>query len=130
MSFFRKDKLLQVAGDRGYTTIRAIEAKLAPLFGVTQEWVERKLKNGDLSAGECEVIGAYFEMTMREYYDVFLNGLFRENDEGHWVAHIDSPYLHLHPPKEQKKPTKARRKGKERTETILKDIESVTQTKE
>ena len=130
MSFYRKDKLLQVAGDRGYTTIRAIAAKLAPLFGVTREWVERKLKNGDLSAGECEVIGAYFEMTMREYYDVFMNGLFRVDEEGHWVAHIDSPYLHLHPPKEQKKPTRASRKGKERKQTIHDDNESVTQTKE
>lgn len=130
MSFYDKSKLMQVAGDRGYTTIRAIAAGVAPLFGVTQGWAERKLKTGDLNAGECEVIGAYFEMTMREYYDVFLNGLFRENDEGHWVAHIESPYLHLHPPKKQRKSTRTKKKPMENRNRIMEDIESVTQTTE
>ena len=130
MSFFSYSKLMEVVKDRGYMTNRAVAARLAPIFGVTPERVTYKLKYDKLSAGDCEVIGAVFEMTMREYYDVFMNGLFRENDEGHWVAHIDSPYLHLHPPKKQKRPTKARRKSKERKQTILEDIESVTQTTE
>ena len=130
MSFFSYSKLMEVVKDRGYMTNRAVAARLAPIFGVTPERVTYKLKYDKLSAGDCEVIGAVFEMTMREYYDVFLNGLFRENEEGHWVAHIESPYLHLHPPKEQRKSTRTKKKPMEKRNRIMDDIESVTQTTE
>lgn len=97
VKFYNKDKLMGVAKDRGYVTIRAIADGLAPIFGKKPNTIKANLSSGNLSKEECEVIGSFFGMTMKEYYDVFMNGLFREDMNGHYVCHVDQPYAHLHP---------------------------------
>lgn len=97
MKYYSKDKLLTVAKDRGYTSLRAIADALVPIFDKKSKTIQGNLSFGNLTKEECEVIGSYFEMTMKEYYDVFMNGLFQEDMNGHFVCHVDQMYQHLHP---------------------------------
>lgn len=120
MSFFSKKKLLQIANDRGYYTERAVVVGLAQVLGRSTRYISYKLKDGEFPMAECEVIGAYFRMTMVEYYDTFMNGLFVETDSGKYVAHIDDYYIHLHPKEDGRKKSNKGRKKKE----LLEEIES------
>jgi len=92
---------MQVAKHRGYTTTRAIADALASTFEMTPRSLQNKLNSGKFSKEECEVIGSFFEMSMKEYYDTFMCNLFRINDQGHYVCHVDRPYTHLHVPKSE-----------------------------
>ena len=69
MGFFDKSVLEKVALSRGYYNMRAISDGLAPVFETTSKRMQGKLERGQLTKEECEVIGAYFEMTMKEYYN-------------------------------------------------------------
>lgn len=95
MSLFNKNKLMEAVRDRGYVTERAVCDALAPIFGISSKSMESRLRHGTLNKEECEVIGSYFEMTMKEYYDVFMSGLFIEDNEGHYVCHVDDLKAHL-----------------------------------
>lgn len=97
MGLYRKEKLMEVVKDRGYETQRAVADAIAPIFKVSRTTAMNKISNGKFTKEECEVIGSMFEMTMKEYYDVFMYGLFQEDREGHYRCHIEEPYLHLHP---------------------------------
>ena len=97
MSLYRKDKLMEVVKDRGYVTQRAVADALVPIFGQSRVAIERKLRSGNLSKEECEVIGSLFQMTMKEYYDVFMHGLFQEDADGHYRCYIADMRRHVHP---------------------------------
>ena len=121
MKYYSFERLMKVAQHRGYVTSEAIALALCPLFGVSKRVVHNRLVSGRLSKEECEVIGSYFEMSMKEYYDVFMNGLFVEDQEGHYVCLVEEPYLHLHPNiKAGKRKSKA-----EKTQEILREIEDI-----
>lgn len=119
MSFFDKTKLLEVANSRGYYNIRAVCDGLAPLFETTSKRMQNKLERGKLSKEECEVIGSFFEMTMKEYYDVFMNGLFQVNRMGRYICHIDHLKEHMHPPEPEEPP---KRKPPKRKQQVIEDI--------
>lgn len=121
--FYDKNKLMQVVGDRGYTTTRAVADALKPYFEMTTRQISAKLERGSLTKEECEVIGSCFRMTMKEYYDVFMNGLFREDEEGHYVAIIDEMYLHLHQNTARRR-THSKTAEEKRAE-LLEEIESI-----
>lgn len=95
MGFYSLDKLMEVARHRGYVTVDAVVTALAPIFGLTKRRMKPRLERGKLTKEECEVIGSYFEMTMKEYYDVFMKGLFVEDQEGHYICHIDNLEQHI-----------------------------------
>ena len=97
MSFYSKTNLMKVANARGYMSMKTLADALVKTFGVSSATIQNKFRYGTLTLAECEVVGSYLEMSMKEYYDVFMNGLFRVDQQGHYVCHVDNPYLHLHP---------------------------------
>lgn len=119
MKFYDSDKLLKVAIDRGYRSFDAIAKALSKTFGLNPRAVRNRLTSGNLSKEECEVIGSYFQMTMVEYYDVFMSGLFQEDMEGHYICIVEEPYLHLHPKVAESRIPKR----KSKTEEILEELE-------
>ena len=122
MAFFDKDKLMKVAYDRGYYNLRAVGDGLAPVFETTSKRMQNKLERGKLTKEECEVIGSFFEMTMKEYYDVFMNGLFKIDSLGRYICHIDNMKEHMNPPEEEEKPKKIYKYPKRRREQVLAEI--------
>lgn len=124
MSFFNKDKLIKVGINRGYYNERAICDGLASVFGMTNKKVKNRLNSGKLTKEECEVIGSYFEMTMKEYYDVFMNGLFKIDGAGNYICHIDNLKEHMNPP-EPEEPKKKPRTKKQTKEDIIAEIEKI-----
>lgn len=134
MRFYSRDRLMLVARHRGYMTQKAVADGIAPIFGLTSATVSNKLSSGNLTKEECEVIGSYFEMSMKEYYDVFMNGLFIEDQEGHYVCHVENPYVHLHPEHVKRKQERSARltvnpahekKMQKTAEDILKELENI-----
>ena len=125
MAFFDKDKLMKVAYDRGYYNLRAVGDGLAPVFETTSKRMQNKLERGKLTKEECEVIGSFFEMTMKEYYDVFMNGLFKIDSLGRYICHIDNMKEHMNPPEpEEEKPQKRKRMTKlQQVEALLEEIQ-------
>lgn len=124
MGFYSKDKLMEVVIHRGYRTVRAVADALAPLFEVAPSTMAKKIREGELSKEECEVIGSYFQMTMKEYYDVFMRGLFVEDIEGHYVCYIKEPYKHIHTTKKTKAHRKKSVRG-HRTDRLLEQIQNI-----
>lgn len=122
MSLFSKSKLMEVAKERGYVSDNAVCFALSPVLGVSKRVVHGKLRKGSLTKEECEVIGSFFEMTMKEYYDVFMSGLFQEDSDGHYVCHIENPYVHLHSEPSKSSPQRNRQRMQER---ILEEIEEI-----
>lgn len=119
MRFYSKDKLMKVAVDRGYRTTKSIGDALSKMFGLSSKSVQNKIGNGNFTKEECEVVGSFFDMTMKEYYDVFMNGLFVEDQEGHYICKVDEPYLHLHPGTRQRRNVR-----QERVDQILEEIKN------
>lgn len=101
MSFYSKETLLKVAKDRGYMTKRSVANALSMLLFTSVGIADRKITKGNFTKEECEAIGSFFEMTMKEYYDTFMNGLFVINREGHYICHVPSVTEHLNPPNEE-----------------------------
>lgn len=122
MGFFRKSVLEKVALSRGYYNMRAISDGLAPVFETTSKRMQGKLERGQLTKEECEVIGAYFEMTMKEYYEVFMDGLFQPDVMGHYRCHIENMKEHMNPPEDEEKPKKIYKYPKRRREQVLAEI--------
>lgn len=121
MGFFDKSVLEKVALSRGYYNMRAIADGLAPVFETTSKRMQNKLERGQLTKEECEVIGAYFEMTMKEYYEVFMDGLFQPDIMGHYRCYIENMKEHMEPPEYEEKPKK-QDKRRRRKEQILAEI--------
>ena len=127
MGFFDKSALEKVALSRGYYNMRAIADGLAPVFETTSKRMQNKLERGQLTKEECEVIGAYFEMTMKEYYEVFMDGLFQPDVMGHYRCHIENMKEHMEPPEpEEPKKNRGRRKTRqEMIEEVFAEIEKI-----
>lgn len=126
MGFFRKSVLEKVALSRGYYNMRAISDGLAPVFETTSKRMQNKLERGQLTKEECEVIGAFFEMTMKEFYDVFMNGLFQPTVTGHYVCHIDHMKEHMKPPEPiEEKPKRKGRSRKDKIQAIIDEINEI-----
>ena len=60
--------------------------------------------------------------TMKEYYDIFMSGLFIEDREGHYVCHVDDLKQHIKPPTARVSPQRNRQV---RIERILEDLEEI-----
>lgn len=125
MAIFSKSKLLKVAESRGYYNERAVCDGLSQVLGISSNSIRLKIRDGRFTKEECEVIGSFFEMTMKEYYDVFMYGLFQLDGAGNYRCHIDNLLDHLHPP-EPPKPKESKQKTKKRKrEDIIAEIENI-----
>ena len=117
-NYYSTDKLIEMAKHRGYYNLHAIAVGISQDTGLAVSTLQTKINSGHFSREEMIVIAAYFEMTPKEFCDVFLNGLFNENDLGHYIAHIDSAYAVLH----QQDVGKKRNNKQKSREKMLKDI--------
>lgn len=112
-------------------SVRTLADSLVNIFGLTSRAIQKRIVTGRLTKAECEVIGSHLRMSMREYYDVFMNGLFVENNIGNFVCHVEEPFMHLHPTGNSKSMVRLindsdRKKKKERLQTaqeILQELE-------
>lgn len=86
---------MRIAEDRGYTTVRAIADALKDSFGISRRRVIMKITEGHLTKEQCEVIGSFFEMTPKEYYECFMHGFFRQTKNGKFVCEVDDPAYHI-----------------------------------
>ena len=94
-----KQKFLQVCGDRGYTHERTVVYAVAEELGLARATVQQMLSSGRMRWEQILVIGAMFEMTPKEFADVFLSGFFVETEQGHYRCAIKNPSWVLNPPK-------------------------------
>lgn len=83
------DKLMEIAKDRGYFTDYAVMAAVAEALNITLSGADKLLQSGKMSWGQCMVIGSIFEMTPKEYCDVFMSGYFKEVADGVFKAHVE-----------------------------------------
>lgn len=89
--YYSSEKLIQVTRHRGYYNIRAVAQALSQNTDKSLATWRTKIGSGNFSREEMIFIASYFEMTPKEFCDVFLHGLFNENELGHFVAHVESP---------------------------------------
>lgn len=94
MEFYSLDNLKRIARDRGYPNVRNLASALQPYFGIDRKRVITKLEEGWLTKEQCEVIGAFLEMTPKEYYETFMQGYFKQTRRGAFVAEIDGDYAY------------------------------------
>ena len=82
-------KLSEIARDRGYFTDYAVTAVVAEKLNITITGASKMLESGKMTWGQCMVIGAIFEMTPKEYCDVFMSGYFKEVADGVFKAYVE-----------------------------------------
>ncbi len=63
-------------------------------IGVAFETAKMKVLYGTWSKEECEAVGSRLQMSMREYCDCFMKGLFMQDKVGHWIVHVDNELEH------------------------------------
>lgn len=105
------DKLMSVARDRGYFTEIGIASIISEALNITITSANALIKTGKLSWGQCMVIGAVFEMTPKEFCDVFMSGYFQEVADGVYRAKVDDYDTMLDAP------YKAKVRGKDETDS-------------
>ena len=81
--------LMQVARDRGYFTELAVTASVSEALNISIGGADQLLQSGKMSWGQCMVIGSLFEMTPKEFCDVFMSGYFVEVADGVFRAKVD-----------------------------------------
>ena len=97
------DKLRQIAKDRGYFTDLALATTISEVLDLGIANTYKLITNGKLSWGQCIVIGSLFEMTPKEFCDVFLSGYFREVADGVYKAHVEDTEALLDKPYQPKR---------------------------
>lgn len=89
------DIFLKVAADRGYATKRTICYQLSRAMDVTPESVEHMIRTGKFRWEHILFLGDFFQMTPREFCDVFLHGYFQETSSGHFRAKFEHAMMLL-----------------------------------
>ena len=125
MKFYSLDNLKRIAADRGYMNVRSLASALQPYFGTSRETVIRRIENGFLTIEQCEVIGAFLEMTPKEYYETFMKGYFKQTRRGSFVAEIDSDYAyHIKYSNQDPNAEKNRQGRQRRRQNAIKEAEA------
>lgn len=73
-----RDKFFLVATDRGYQTEEAVTAAVAKELGISLQRAKLALNHGRFTWGQVLVLGAFMQMTPKEFCDIFLAGYFTE----------------------------------------------------
>jgi len=103
-AFFNDDVLIEVGRDRGYANLDALAKGLSKVLDAPWKSVRNNIKSGRITVEDSFLIADWFAMTPKEYCDVFLNGLFVIDENGHYVARVDDPAYIRKPNRD--KPTK------------------------
>lgn len=93
MTGFDPKVFRKIARDRGYISDAILEQTVSKLIGVKTIAMVRDRLHGrqSISFAESFVLASFFRMTPKEYADTFISGIFVEDREGHFVAHIADP---------------------------------------
>lgn len=70
-----------VAADRGYSR-QALVKKLSLYLNRSATVINAKIGSGNWTLDDIMIVGTLLEMTPKEFYETFLNGLFQENNIG------------------------------------------------
>lgn len=81
-----RDKLKQIARDRGVYSDPTMLAMIAEELHTTVGHARKVVNDGKMTWGEIILIASLFEMTPMEFCDCFLSGVFQEVVDGKWVA--------------------------------------------
>lgn len=108
------DKLRQIAKDKGYYTEVALMAAIADTLNLTIASTRGLIESGKLSWGQCIILGSLFQMTPKEFCDVFLSGYFKEMADGVYRAYVENTDAVLDKPYQAK--------AREVTEENVEDI--------
>lgn len=73
-----KDKFMLVAKDRGYQTYDAILLAVQNELNLDRSRADNLIRKGKYTWGQVLCMGALFEMTPKEFCDIFLSGYFVE----------------------------------------------------
>lgn len=88
--YYRSDILIKIGKDRGYYTKRALVQRIGKLLRRGERQAAKRLYGYmPFTFLESFIVADFFEMTPAEYCDTFLNGLFKENERGQIVSHVD-----------------------------------------
>lgn len=90
-----KDKFGEIASDRGFQTPEIITSVVAEELNLDRTRARMLLKSGRFTWGQVLVLGAFMQMTPREFCDTFLSGYFTEQ-YGDYRANyeqLDAPQL-------------------------------------
>ena len=105
------DKLMAVARDRGFYTDVAVKVAIGDALNISAMATAQLLNSGKLSWNQCIVIGSLFEMTPKEFCDIFMSGYFIEVADGVYRAKVDDYDTMLDAP------YKAKVRGKDETDS-------------
>lgn len=83
-------KIKLIAKDRGFFTDIALTAAVADALNVSLHGATTMLDNGKFTWGQILILGSLFEMTPKEFCDVFLSGYFTEVADGVYHAHVEN----------------------------------------
>lgn len=98
--YWNPETLAKIAFDRGWFTAEGFTAHIAQELQLSYKAAKTLLQTGGFTFGQALVIGAYLEMTPREFCDCFLYNYFRDNANGYgnYVATVDNTDILLNKP--------------------------------
>ena len=85
---WERSRLDTVARTRGFRTKEGVDYAVANELSITMRSATRLINNGKLTWGQCILIGALFEMTPKEFCDVFMYNYFKETPTGDFRAQV------------------------------------------
>lgn len=83
-----RSRLDTIARTRGFRTKEGVDYAVANELGITMRSATRIINNGKMTWGQCILIGAMFEMTPKEFCDIFMYDYFKETPTGDFRAQI------------------------------------------
>lgn len=98
--YWNPETLSKIAYDRGFFTNEGFTAHVAQELQLSYSAAKTLLQTGGFSFGQALVLGAFLEMTPREFCDCFLYNYFRDNTNGYGnlIATIDNADILLNKP--------------------------------
>lgn len=97
-------KFRAVTKDRGFFDDATTAAIISETLDCSLIMANKIIRTGRLTFNQCLVLGSLFEMTPKEFCDVFLNGYFREiGESGVYRAYVEDPQALLRKPTRKKK---------------------------
>lgn len=95
--YWNTDTLKKLAYDRGYFTTEGFIADVAQELQLSYTATKKLLTTGGFTFGQALTLGAFLEMTPREFCDTFLYNYFRDSF-GNYVATVDDKQTLLNKP--------------------------------
>lgn len=98
--YWNPETLSKIAYDRGFFTNEGFTAHVAQELQLSYSAAKTLLQTGGFTFGQALVLGAFLEMTPREFCDTFLYNYFRDNTNGYGnlIATIDNADILLNKP--------------------------------